>query len=192
MARSPGTTDLIEQNHASAATLLKYHETYSEASLCSRSVVHQARHCVGPSLFERRQKKIKDAIVELQRKARTHVSARNLLYASLQAAPAIEAVQGRASFARSQAIMKESHAMYDVLQTGQKRKFEVAARLATEDKAKQCVMEQEALESHAELESSRATEERRVVGHHEPHRFLSLNAAGVGCDVRTLEPVGRR
>ena len=147
---------------------------------------------MGPSLFERRQKKIKDAIVELQRKARTHVSARNLLYASLQAAPAIEAVQGRASFARSQAIMKESHAMYDVLQTGQKRKFEVAARLATEDKAKQCVMEQEVLESHAELESSRATEERRVVGHHEPHRFLSLHAAGVGCDVRTLEPAGSR
>ena len=29
-------------------------------------------------------------------------------------------------------------------------------------------------------------------GHHEPQRFLSLLASGVGVDVRTLEPVGSR
>ena len=75
---------------------------------------------------------------------------------------------------------------------GQKLKFEVSARQATEAKAKLCTREQEILESHSELEISRASEGATSCGHHEPQRFLSILASGVGVGVLTLEPVGSR
>ena len=53
LSDSPCTSTLVEEGHASAAVLKRYHEDYSEAALRARALLHQQRALCRPSPIEK-------------------------------------------------------------------------------------------------------------------------------------------
>ena len=88
----PWSTVPVEQAHASAACLHKYHPGYSQKMLSSRATLHQCRHLFIPPPEDTKEAKAASRLASLQRKDPTKVSGKHAFLAAMlqegkQAAP---------------------------------------------------------------------------------------------------------
>lgn len=175
MREVPGTTTLIEQNHAAAALVLRHHETYTLPTLCARSLMHQARHLVGPTHHEPRCARIEADIAKFKHKLRSKLSARNMFLRGLfrQAAQRDDG-SGAFAFQRKKEVLCSHGAHFNALRPSSKRQLELAAVEENRRRAAALEEERSLLQERLDLEQQRASQEHMangVVNHSDSFRF---------------------
>jgi hypothetical protein len=91
LADVPCSVTLIEEAHSGSAWIMRQHPQLQESALLSRSMLHQLRPCIGPSVLERQVPSLDERIAAMRRKQPWRVRVQHLLFGQL----ATQATSGR-------------------------------------------------------------------------------------------------
>lgn len=180
MAQAPGTTGLVEQNHASGAVLLRHYQSYTEATLCARSLVNQARHLIGATHYERRCERIEAAMRKVEERSKCKRTGQTLFLRELsKRGPQRDGFEDEAGHIRQRSIVRAHAGEYAKLPNSRKVAYEAAA--AKEDKAKRAQLAGtvEQLQSELELRRFREAEDRRMNGVRSHSGCFRYSSAGL-------------
>jgi len=161
----PFTINLVEQNHAGAALLLRQHRTYTAGTLCARSFLHQAKRLLGMSRYERRLAYFESALEKLQIKAKGRRNGQNIfLRLASQSCARPDLPGGVSGHAWQRALVKAHAGAYKDLPAVQQQRLTKAA--AEADQAKRAEVEDQrgTLQTQLRLLKSRESQERATSG----------------------------
>jgi hypothetical protein len=171
----PGTTDLVEQNHAAAAVLLRQHDTYCLSTLCARSLVRQFRDLIGPNKSDRGRQQIMCRIDKLTAKLKTKLTGHNMfMTASSRRARRLGDVSGAGAFNNQQEVVRTFSADYLALPLGRRLRYEKLAVNATKHRVTAAEQAIEQLRGELRLHDARRGQEDLCVGvlnHSDSFRF---------------------
>ena len=153
----PCSTDLVEQAHGSGASLMKHHKLYCERTLRCRSVIHQCRALVHPSLLDKTMAKLQAQLTKTE-EADVKVSAFQAFYSATSAAVSSEIAAMQPGFVRQQHVLRRCRALFAALTRRTRREWENRARAMQERKLEDQSATCASLASIMRLEQQRSDE----------------------------------
>jgi hypothetical protein len=165
MREVPWSAVPVEQAHASAAVLHRYHPGYSAEALATRATLHQCRHFFLEPPETAKQARESKRILALQRKAPKQVSGKHAFLAHLMSV-AKEGMPsgGKLPSAMVRRIVKEHNSLFLALPLEAQAAFHREAQERSEEKAKALGEDLQHLQAAARLAKARLDSELLAEG----------------------------
>lgn len=131
----PWSTVHVEQSHGSLGVLHRFHPSYTPQTLCTRAMLHQARHLFTKSADEKRIEKQIDRVDALRLRHRGNISARHAFMGGLmrEVKAGMPAGSKMSPELRTE-VMKQHGRLYELLSPHQKVTWEREAAVMSERK----------------------------------------------------------
>ena len=166
LAKTPCTTNLVEQGHGVGATIMKHHERLHELALKARAVVSSAKTLVFPSKHVKKLNALESKIAAAQRVVNGPTPWN--LFVAKQSAATCEEVARDLPHARRAARLQEKnlrlHAEFRALPPAERRRLEVASVYAIRERVADRARDLDSLRAMVALEKQRHASELAEFG----------------------------
>ena len=155
------TTTSVEQGHASATLVHRFHSEYNEDILLARAVIHSARNLLPDQNEERRRDREDARSARLERKAPQKISGFNMLFKDMMSTWS-DQHPGPVAFEQRCTLMTLAHAQWRKLTKPRKDEYRARAVTAASEKAVQIAAETLEHKQQVMLRRQRLHEERSL------------------------------